>query len=83
MEERPDITGLASATRQLLRDAGGGLAAGFLRDWPTDGRWRATAPRPLPVLKWLGPACRAGSPNAASLLKAMEAASPRLTWRQT
>jgi hypothetical protein len=82
-EDRREVADLASATRRLLRDVGGELAAAFLDDWPTDVCWRARAPRALPVLKWLGPACRAGWPGAASVLAALEAASPRLAWRQT
>ena len=83
IKDRREAADLASATRRLLRDAGGELAAPFLDDWPADPRWRAMSPRALPVVKWLSPACRAGWPNAATVLACLEAASPRVTWRQT
>jgi mannose-6-phosphate isomerase-like protein (cupin superfamily) len=81
-KDRRDIAALASAVHRLLEDAGE-LAAAFLHDWRSRARWRVTAPRALPVLRWLNPACRAGSTGAAEVLAALEAASPRLAWRQT
>lgn len=82
-KDRSEVAALASAVRRLLEDVGGEAAAAFLRDWLVRPRWRATASCSLRVLEWLRPACRAGWADAAGVLAALEAASPRLAWRQT
>ena len=82
-KDRSEVAALAFAVRRLLEDAASEVATAFLRDWPAHPRWRDTAPRPLRVLEWLGPACRAGWAGAAGLLATLETAHPRLAWRQS
>jgi mannose-6-phosphate isomerase-like protein (cupin superfamily) len=78
------ITALAAATERFLRALRDPMLDPFLALWPAPAATpRATVPRALPVLRWLGDAASACPPAAREVVTLLAALSPRLAWSQT
>jgi hypothetical protein len=78
------IADLTAATQRCLRALHDPLVDAFLTLWPDAAQpSRDPAPGTLPVLRWLGPACRARDAAAPDLLRLLVALSPGLAWAQS